>query len=208
MVEELIPESNGGDVDGLLTILVPGTDWQTFGGWSPGSNGLFRCADDMRCENGAPRITKMLAWTPSGNNDADRMAGAEMLRTLIAAHRFAEGARLRLITHSHGGNVALAASRLGLTHGIDCLIALNKPQMDDAIYQPGDNIGIFYNLSTTGWDWIQFGGSSTRGHYKTDPRALNKSFDTSRSILKPHAALVWDDDVRDEWWQWFLEQAT
>lgn len=199
-------DGNGGgiDVDGLLTILVPGTDWQSFGGWSPGSNGLYRCGE--LGGDGVGGCTKLLAWGPSGNNDADRMAGAEMLRAMIAAHRFAPGARLQLITHSHGGNVALAASRLGLTRGIDCLIALNKPQMDDAIYQPGENIGRFYNISTAGWDWIQYGGSSTRGHYKTDPRAVNQLFDTSRSKLKPHAALVWDDDVREMWWQWFLEQ--
>ena len=62
--------------------------------------------------------------------DRDRMAGAETLRAMIAAHSFAPGARLKVIAHSHGGNVALAASRLGLAREIDTLITLNKPQMD------------------------------------------------------------------------------
>jgi hypothetical protein len=197
---------SGINVDGLLTILVPGTDWQSFGGWTPDSNGLFRCGDDARCGGGAPQCTKLLAWSPSGNNDADRMAGAAMLRAMIAAHSFQPGSRLHVITHSHGGNVALAASRLGLTHAIDCLIALNKPRMDDALYLPAENIAEFYNIATTGWDWIQLGGSSAWSHYKTDPHAVNKLFDTSGSKLKAHAALVWDDRFREMWWQWFLEQ--
>ena len=192
------------DNDGSLTILVPGTEWQSFGGWTPGSNGLFRCAD--LAGSGIGGRTKLLAWSPSGNNHRDRMAGAEMLRAMIAAHRFGPGARLQVITHSHGGNVALAASRLGLAREIDCLITLNKPQMDSEMYRPGENIGRFYNISTAGWDWIQFWGSAAKRHYKTDPRAVNKVFDTSKSRLKPHAALVWDDEIREMWWRWVLEQ--
>ena len=91
---------------------------------------------------------------------------------------------------------------LGLARGIDCLITLNKPQMDSEIYRPGENIGRFYNISTVGWDWLQFWGSAAKRHYKTDPRAVNKVFDTFRSKLKPHAALVWDDEVREIWWRW------
>ena len=185
------------EVSGVLTILVPGTVWQRYGGWTPDSNGLFRCGDGC---------TKLLDWSPCGNNDRDRMAGAEMLRAMIAAHRFGPGARLQVITHSHGGNVALAASRLGLTQGIDTLIALNKPQMDGEIYRPGENIGRFYNISTAAWDWLQFWGSAAKRHYKTDLRAVNMVFDTSRSKLRQHAALVWDDEIREMWWRWVLEQ--
>ena len=185
------------DENGSLTILVPGTEWQRFGGWSPATNGLFAYG------NGC---TKLLEWSPSGNNDRDRIAGAQMLREMIAAHRFASNAKLNIIAHSHGGNVALAASHLGLACEIDCLIALSKPQIDAETYQPGENIRRFYNISTKGWDWIQHGGSRTAGHYKTDPRAVNRLFDTSRSKLKKHAALIWDDGVRETWWQWVLEQ--
>jgi hypothetical protein len=184
--------------DGLLTILIPGTEWQRFGGWTPSSNGLFGY--------GVEGCTKLLAWGPSGNNDRDRMAGAQALRELIAAHQFAPGAKLNVIAHSHGGNVALAASHLGLAREIDCLITLNKPQMDGAVYRPGKNIRSFYNISTKGWDWIQHGGSATRGHYKTDPHAMNKTIDISSSKLKAHAALIWDDAIREMWWAWFLEQ--
>jgi hypothetical protein len=191
-------------IEDALTILVPGTVWQKYGGWTPDSNGLFRCAELPGGAIGG--CTKLLAWSPSENNDRDRLAGAEMLRAMIAAHRFGPGARLQVIAHSHGGNVALAASRLGLARGIDCLIALNKPQMDSEVYQPGENIARFYNISTAGLDWIQFLGSKVKRHYKTDRHAVNKIFDTSKSKLKPHAALVWDDGVREIWRRWVLEQ--
>ena len=135
--------------------------------------------------SGIGGCTKLLAWSPSGNNIAIEWPAAEMLRAAIAAHRFGPEARLQVITHSHGGNVALAASRLGLARGIDCLITLNKPQMDSEMYRPGENIGRLSNISTVGWDWLQFWGSAAKRHYKTDPRAVNKVFDTFRSKLKP-----------------------
>ena len=78
--------------------------------------------------------------------------------------------------------------------------------MDAEIYQPGKNIKSFFNISAKTMDWMQYGGSATAGHYKTDPHAINKIFDTSQSKLRAHAALIWDDDVREMWWQWFLDQ--
>lgn len=185
------------DENEQLTILIPGTKWERFGGWTAETNGLFAYGGEQ---------TRLLAWSPSGNNDVDRMAGAEALREMIAAHRFGPGAKLNIIAHSHGGNVALAASRLGLARQIDCLITLSKPQMDAEIYQPGKNIKSFFNISAKAMDWMQYGGSATAGHYKTDPHAINKTFDTSQSKLRAHAALIWDDDVREMWWQWFLAQ--
>jgi len=185
------------DENGSLTIFVPGTKWERFGGWTAETNGLFGYGDGQ---------ISLHAWSPSGNNDVDRMAGAMRLREMIASHRFGPGAKLTIIAHSHGGNVVLAASRLGLAREIDCLITLSKPQMDAEVYQPRKNIKKFFNISAKGMDWMQYGGSATLGHYKTDPHAINKTFDTSRSRLRAHAALIWDDDVREMWWQWFLEQ--
>ena len=194
-----VPGYNSGlmmDENGSLTVLIPGTKWERFGGWTAETNGLFGYGDGCK---------KLLAWSPSGNNDADRMAAAETLKEMIAAHRFGPGAKLTIIAHSHGGNVALAASRLGLAQTIDTLIALNKPQMDAEIYQPRKNIKNFFNISAKEWDWIQFGGAATSGHYKTDLHAINRTFDTSRSRLRPHAALIWDDAIRETWWQWLFQ---
>ena len=104
-------------------------------------------------------------------------------------------------------NVALAASHLGLSHRIDTLITLNKPTRFGEDYQPGNNIGNSYNISAYG-DWTQWWGSDDKllGEFSTDRNAHNMSFDTSSSNLKPHGVLIWDDNIRDMWWQWFLNQ--
>jgi len=195
---------NSIDNDGLLTILIPGTDWKGSGGWGP-NNALFDYGNNALRGNCVQDCTKLLNWS-GANSDIQRIAGAQMLRKMIAAHHFAPGEKLNIITHSHGGNVALAASHLGLSHGIDTLITLNKPQMDGDDYVPGNNVGNFYNLSAYG-DIIQWLGSDTKISGETyDPNAVNKIFNTGSSNLRPHAALIWDDKMRNMWWNWFMDQ--
>jgi len=192
------------DNDGLLTILVPGTWWKSSGGWA-GNNPLFQYGDGELLGSCVADCTQELGWS-GGNTDIARIAGAQMLRRMIARHNFAPGEKLTIITHSHGGNVALAASHLGLTHKIDTLITLNKPHMGDEIYQPGNNIGNFYNLSSANDETQLLGSDDEWNNYAWDPHAINKTFNTSSSSISPHAALIWDDKFRNMWWQWFLNQ--
>lgn len=123
---------------------------------------------------------------------------------MIAAHNFAPGEQLNIITHSHGGNVALAASHLGLAHRIDNLITLNKPTLLGEDYVPRENIGNFYKISAYG-DIIQYSGSDSTA-WSVDSHAINLGIDTSASKIRPHAALIWDDQFRNMWWQWFQNQ--
>jgi hypothetical protein len=101
-----------------LTILIPGSDWQRHGGWGP-DNALFGYANDALRGSCREDCTHFLSWDPSGNNHAHRIAAAQTLRKMIAAHRFATGEKLNIIAHSHGGNVALAASHLGFAQPIE-----------------------------------------------------------------------------------------
>lgn len=151
--------------------------------------------------------TRLLEWSPSGNNDGDRIAAAQVLRKMIAGHEFAAGEKLNILTHSHGGNVALAASHFGLERPIDVLITLNKPTLLGGAYKAGKNVGSFYNISAA-LDWIQFAGSDAwfTGNYAVDESAVNHTIDTSGSSIQPHAALIWDDRFREIWWEWFLGQ--
>jgi hypothetical protein len=189
-----------------LTILIPGSDWQRHGGWGP-DNALFRYANDTLPGSCVEDCTQFLSWDPSGNNHPHRIAAAQKLRDMIAAHHFATGEMLNIIAHSHGGNVALAASHLGLAHPIGNLIALNKPTLLRDAYIPGRNIQNFYNISSAR-DWIQWAASETKipWSFTKDHSAVNHTIDTSPSNIKPHAALIWDDKFRDEWWQWFQNQ--
>jgi hypothetical protein len=182
-----------------MTILIPGTDWQRHGGWSLNS-ALFACANKPLL--GGP--VRLLYWSGC-NSDAARVQAARRLCRIVASHRFAAGERLNIVGHSHGGNVALAASHRGLSRAINLLITLNKPTRRAKAYVPGPNIRQFYNLSAKR-DWLQWFGSDAKWRYATDQHAINHVIDTSASPLKPHAALIWDDNFREEWWTWLKFQ--
>ena len=188
----------------MPTILIPGTGWQASGGWIPESNGYRGLMEYGATLSGDVGGTQLLRW-PGGRRDSDRLAAAEMLTKIIAAHSFADGETLHIIAHSHGGNVALAASHQGLTHPIDTLITLNKPTLVGDLYQPRQDIGAFYNISAVG-DLIQIFASNAYSNWPHDPHAINHFIDTRSSNIKPHAALIWDDHFRDAWWQWFLSR--
>jgi hypothetical protein len=189
-----------------VTILIPGSDWKRHGGWGP-DNALFGYANGALRGNCQADCTQFLDWSPSRNKHTDRLAAAHLLRERIAAHPFAPGEMLNIIAHSHGGNVALAASALGLTHPIDVLITLNKPTLSRDAYMPGTNIENFYNISAAK-DWIQWAASDAKVQrdFANDENAVNHTIDTSSSNIKPHAALIWDDKFRELWWQWFQAQ--
>ena len=189
-----------------MTILIPGSDWQRHGGWGP-DNALFGYANSEPLKSCEGHRTRFLSWSPSRNNHAHRIAAAQTLRQMIADHPFAPGEQLNIIAHSHGGNVALAASHLGLAHPIDLLITLNKPTLLRDAYTPGKNIERFYNISAAR-DWIQWAASDVKmpRTFARDKNAVNHTFDTRSSNIKPHAALIWDDDFRARWWEWFQNQ--
>lgn len=130
-----------------------------------------------------------------------------MLREMSAGHSFAASDKLNILAHSHGGNVALAASHLGVAHKIDNLVTLNKPTLAGAAYRIGNNVGNFFNISASR-DRVQWAGSNARltGNWATDPNAVNLKVDTSSSNLKPHGALIWDDRIREGWWTWLMDQ--
>jgi hypothetical protein len=191
--------------NGALTILVPGTKWKGSGGWGL-NNPLFRYGNGPLSRNSEHACTRLLKWS-GGNNDRDRFEAADMLREMIAVHNFAANDNLTILAHSHGGNVALAASRRGVVHKIDNLITLNKPTLVGAAYRKGDNVGNFFNISAFR-DRLQWVGSNAKltGDWATDRDAVNLKVDTSSSNLKPHGALIWDDQIRDGWWNWLIDQ--
>jgi len=194
-----------GSRTGPLTILIPGTKWEGSGGWGP-NNPLFRYGNGALSQNCGRDCTRLLKWS-GGNKDRYRFEAADMVREMIAEHRFAVDDKLNILTHSHGGNVALAASHLGVAHKIDNLITLNKPTLVGAAYRVGNNVGNFFNISAYR-DRLQWAGSNAKltSKWATDPNAVNLKVDTSSSNLKPHGALILDDRIREGWWTWLLDR--
>lgn len=190
---------------GTLTLLIPGTKWEGSGGWGC-DNPLFAYGNGSLAQDCRHASTQLLEWS-GGNSDRSRLHAAQKLRETIAVHRFSTGDRLNVLAHSHGGNVALAASRLGLAHPIDNLVTLNKPTLLGVAYRPGKNIGNFLNISARG-DWTQWLGSNAKlsRKWSIDSSALNLELNTTSSDLKPHGALIWDDRIREIWWNWVLDR--
>jgi hypothetical protein len=193
------------DKTGPLTILIPGTQWEASGGWGL-NNPLYCYGNGPLGQSCGHDCTTLLNWS-GGNNDRCRLEAAEILREMIAGHRFAADHKLNILAHSHGGNVALAATRRGVAHKIDNLITLNKPMLVGESYRMGNNVGNFFNISASR-DRLQWAGSNAKftGNWATDPNAVNLKVDTSSSNLKPHGALIWDDRIREDWWTWLMEQ--
>jgi|ERR1700728_2961858 hypothetical protein len=193
------------DKTGPLTILIPGTQWEGSGGWGL-DNPLYSYGNGPLSQNCGHDCTTLLKWS-GGNNDRCRLEAAEMLREMIAGHHFAADDKLNILAHSHGGNVALAASHRGVAHKIDNLITLNKPMLVGESYRIGNKVGNFFNISAYR-DRLQWAGSNAKltGNWATDPNGVNLKVDTSSSKLKPHGALIWDDRIREGWWTWLIEQ--
>ena len=177
---------NSVDNDGLLTIIVPGTWWEDSGGWGP-DNALFGYANSALRGSCTQDCTQFLDWLPNGNTDKDRIAAAQGLRQMIAAHngKWSPGEQLIIMTHSNGGNVALAASHLGLAHRIDTLITLNKPTLDGEAYKPGNNIGNFFNISAQRDGIQQAGSNAVNRKYWEDTYAINKIIDIPLRLHYP-----------------------
>ncbi|MBN1570033.1 MAG: hypothetical protein JXA73_19465 [Acidobacteria bacterium] len=137
------------DPDGYLTIIVPGTFWSR-DDWNHNSEFYRRVSNSFKDE------TVILAWT-GGNSREDRKAAADALVKLVKEHKFADGEKLNIVAHSHGGNVAFQASSK-LSRKIDNLVTLGTPIRSD--YRPdtsaiGNHINVF----------SKFDGVQTRGGF-------------------------------------------
>ena len=86
------------DADGHLTIIVPGT----FNNHKEWDNSKFK--DQVSKTFGEKAI--VLNNNNMQDNSSSRAAAAKQLESLIHDHQFAEGEKLNIVTHSHGGNVA------------------------------------------------------------------------------------------------------
>lgn len=63
------------------------------------------------------------------NSPEARAAAAKQLETLIHDHKFADGEKLNIVAHSHGGNVVAEATQEGIGHNIDHVVTLGTPMI-------------------------------------------------------------------------------
>ncbi len=191
------------DDSGMLTIIIGGTHFNPQD-WSYSHSPLTSEAQNHFND---PAVG-FLYWS-GGLSDTARIAGAEQLRKMIANYQFAPGEQLNVIAHSHGGNVALAASQLELTHKIDNLITLGTPGEGADMYAPNwNNIGKWYNIQAS-TDWVP--------GMDSDVDATNR--EGARNFVVPtpglghlggngsaHSSLWQNNNIRNQWWTWWTNQ--
>lgn len=140
------------------------------------------------------------AWS-GGNSDADRETAASDLVVWVQTHPAND---LTIVAHSHGGNVAMLATRLATAVAISRLILLGTPIRTD--YTPDvRRIGVLYNVYSFG-DYIQKPGAAP--HRRGEGRTLGDServvnFLARNGVFGPghadlHDAAVWHSNGFDQ----------
>ncbi|MGB6932666.1 MAG: RHS repeat-associated core domain-containing protein [Acidobacteriaceae bacterium] len=186
---------NSIDTDGLLTIILPGTYWDPKD-WNY-QNPLISEATAHFHEQ---HQTWLDEWTPRRDCDSDREAAAEGLRDFINNYNFAPGETLNIVTHIHGGTIALRAADLGLKHKIDILITLGAPF---GYRRMSAGIGEWYNVTGTGDD-VQ--PAASKGCWTTAGCSTQQGAHNITVQADSHSALWQNSSVRNLRWNWFLNQ--
>ncbi|SLM48093.1 protein of unknown function [Nitrospira japonica] len=172
-------------VDPTSTIIVHGTwandeDWWRWGAEFPAyldqhTNDVYKGAD-------------FFSWS-GGVSHKDRTEGGKALQRWVVAH---PTEKLRIVAHSHGGNVAFLASHDGLK--IHTLILLGTPIRTD--YSPSmKNIRYIYNVYSPDDGWQTAGAEPyPRGEGKTKGQILPEASDNLKvggSHFDLHTSSLW-----------------
>jgi RHS repeat-associated protein len=144
------------DPSGLLTIVIPGTDYKEKD-WRP--SGILERVGDTFCEH-----AKLWRWS-GGNTWQDRRRAAKALAEFINNYAFAPGETLNIVAHSHGGNVAFEASWL-LNRPIDNLITLGTPIRSDYALN-SNRVGRHFQVYSEN-DLVQSSGGYGAGYFGGD----------------------------------------
>ncbi|KYK50150.1 hypothetical protein A1D31_39320 [Bradyrhizobium liaoningense] len=130
---------NLADPSGLLTVVIPGTSYDKDDWSSSGAASTFISAVG-KTFNETPQV---LQWS-GGDNSRARQDAANSLQSIVQDHPFADGEKLNIVGHSHGGNIGILFSQM-TDRKIDSLVTLGTPVRSD--YKPNnDMIGKHINL--------------------------------------------------------------
>ena len=169
---------NAMDPDGLVTFFIHGT-------WSSNSTFSSAYVQHVSTYYQDPKV-RFFDWS-GANNALARKEAAEALARQLAAYRGAHPCEpIRVVAHSHGGNVALLASQDDRVY-INELVTLGTPIIP--AFEPG-NIGIWNNVSSSA-DFVQTHALPFGDNGRSDPTANNirlKNF--GHTAL--HSIATWD----------------
>ncbi|MCC7522577.1 VCBS repeat-containing protein [Candidatus Uhrbacteria bacterium] len=116
---------NNIDPTGLLTVVIPGT-WYNPSDWSlGGAKGDFLSSVQNTFQDRMVVVNNRSIWS-GGDNDASRQTAAEGISEAVNNYQFADGEKLNLVGHSHGGNVANLVTGM-VDRQVDNLVTLGTP---------------------------------------------------------------------------------
>ncbi len=141
------------DPSGLLTIFVPGTNYD--------KDAMMNSDLGSRLSSTFGEQAKFFYWNVDGkagpNDSGARSLAATALAGLINDYSFAQGEKLNIVAHSHGGNVVMEATSM-LHHTIDNLVTLGTPVRPD--YQPNMSIIANHVNAYSTRDGVQINGGN------------------------------------------------
>jgi len=148
---------------------------------------------------------RILPW--SGDLGAGTIgAGANALTDMVNGHTFSDGEQLNVITHSRGGEVALAAAG-SLDHPIDNLVTLGLPtgwvNPDMANIKNWSNVSILQDLIASSAS----NSENPNGSFEAGAHNLNLSLPAyTWHGVNAHSA-YWNDPLARSIWEfWVMNQ--
>ncbi|MEO8637499.1 MAG: glycine-rich domain-containing protein [Candidatus Taylorbacteria bacterium] len=115
----------GSDPSGLLTIVIPGTRYNT-NEWSTNGSLAGFLSEVQNTFNDTMIVENNKSVWSGGDNDAARQSAADAIAKQINEYHFADGEKLNIVGHSHGGNVANLITG-EINHSVDNLVTLGTP---------------------------------------------------------------------------------
>jgi RHS repeat-associated protein len=181
------------DPNGHLTIVVPGTGWDS-SNWNMNMKLITEAKAQFHDDN-----VRILGWTGDMGSDSIH-AGASLLKLYVDEHAFADGEQLNVIAHSRGSEVALDGSLI-LDRPIDNLITLSATDWSQDYNM--DNILNWINVSTKTDPIVGMGSNRDPKNY---PGANNLMLNAPKGV-NVHSSTWQNDQLRSQWWAYWQQQA-
>lgn len=145
---------NASDPSGLLTIYVPGTNYNK----SDTMDSHIASSLNLTFGEKAKFFNWEINGKPGPNDSGLRSLAAAALAYAINNYGFAEGEKLNIVAHSHGGNVVMEATHL-LNRAVDQLVTFATPVTSS--YQPKTGTVKHHVAISNTNDLVQISGNNT-----------------------------------------------
>ena len=165
----------GVDPTGLLTVFVHGTYSDTSAFDQSSQNSYAEIFNDQN--------QKSFSWSGMNNTFARKIAGRRLAGQLNEYRERYPNEPITVVAHSHGGNVAIEASK---RTGIDNLVTLGTPARTFTHNPNESNIDNWYNVYSHG-DKVQVSGGGLFQPFLQEVGPAGRTFNDAHNIRVNHS---------------------